>query len=491
EQKVFTYADIVPYPDIDPRSSFSDDNRICANVYEPLVWFNPPGSAEALSPGLAISWESNPETTEWTFYLRKGVTFHDGTPFNAEAVKTAIEKTIELGQGAAFIWWMVEEIEVVDDYTVRFRLSAPAPLDLIASSGYAAWIFSPSVADKPNEWFNEGHDGGTGPYTIESYEPGSRVVLSRFDEYWGGWRDNQYDKVVFLVVEDAATRIQMINAGEADFTWSIPYENLPVLEANPDLVVRAAPSFMNTFIRMNNAKPPLDNVLVRKALAYSFPYEAVIQQAFSGYMTQAHGPIPAGILGHSDELFQYSYDLDRARELLAEAGYPNGGFKLHMSTFAGNESVVHTGEIWKAELAKLGIETSFDVLTWTAHWELSKSDPETAPHMGIWWWWPTYVTAYDWFFNLYHCEDEIVFNVDNYCNPEFDALIDEAATLEGADPAAAEAIYIKAQEILIDESVDIFIGDMQHITVIRSGIQGYVDNPGYPNIVFAYQLSDP
>ncbi len=106
------------------------------NAYETLVFYNPPGSEEVLGPALATSWESSEDGLTWTFHLRKGVKFHDGTDFNAEAVEYSVERTIDLGLGAAFIWDAVEEVNVIDDYTVEFKLKYAAPLDLVAASGY-------------------------------------------------------------------------------------------------------------------------------------------------------------------------------------------------------------------------------------------------------------------------------------------------------------------------------------------------------------------
>jgi peptide/nickel transport system substrate-binding protein len=128
---VAVYAHTTTLPDIDPSVSFSNDSVVTSNAYETLVWYNPPGSKELLQPGLAVKWESNTDGTEWTFFLRQGVKFHDGTDFNAEAVKYSIERTMELGLGASYIWDPVDTITVVDNYTVKFSLKYPAPLDLI------------------------------------------------------------------------------------------------------------------------------------------------------------------------------------------------------------------------------------------------------------------------------------------------------------------------------------------------------------------------
>jgi peptide/nickel transport system substrate-binding protein len=202
-ENIFVYTEGPSFPDIDPSISFSNDSVVMGNAYETLTFYNAPGSAEVLSPVLATSWEASEDGLSWTFHLREGVKFHDGTDFNAEAVEYSVERSINLGLGAAFIWDAVEDVVVVDDYTVEFKLTYPAPMDLIAAAGYAAWIFSPACTEaqgeNASEWFNEGHDCGSGPYMIESREKGTRLIMTRFDDYWGGWREGQFDKVVFEI----------------------------------------------------------------------------------------------------------------------------------------------------------------------------------------------------------------------------------------------------------------------------------------------------
>jgi len=183
EPNIFVFAGPTTWPDIDPAISFSDDIHITSNCYETLTVYNPPGSTELLGSRLATSWETDEDNMVWTFHLREGVTFHDGEPFNAEAVKGAIENTMEIGAGASYIWDPVESIEAVDEYTVQFNLFYPAPLDLVASATYQAWIYSPQAyAEHGTEWFNEGNCAGTGPYTIESYDRGSRLIMTRNED---------------------------------------------------------------------------------------------------------------------------------------------------------------------------------------------------------------------------------------------------------------------------------------------------------------------
>ncbi|HID61982.1 MAG TPA: ABC transporter substrate-binding protein [Anaerolineae bacterium] len=492
KENVFVYAHGTTFPDIDPSVSFSNDSAVVSNAYETLTFYNPPGSDEVLSPGLATRWESNEDATEWTFYLREGVKFHDGTDFNAEAVKYSIERTMTLGLGAAFIWDPVEEIRVADDYTVEFELKYSAPLDLIAAAGYGAWIFSPTCTEaqgeKASEWFNEGHDCGSGPYMIESRERGTRLVMSRFDDYWGGWKEGQFDKIVFEIVTDPVVAQQMLEAGEADMAYDLPRENWAALDARDDVTVYVNPSFQNLLGLFNMKKEPTNNKLVRQALSYAFPYQQFIEGVMLGQATQSYGPVPAGMWGHSEDLFQYTYNLDKAKELLAEAGYPEGGFDLLMTYATGDLDEEQVGELWKAELAKLGINLEVRAMEWEPQWDLAISDPMSAQDVFVFYWWPTWITPYDFLFNMFHCEEEVLFNLGYYCNPEFDEIIDRANELTGSDREEAERLFIEAQKILIEDAAATFFYDRPNNHELRSDIKGYMDNPAYPHVVFVYKL---
>lgn len=493
EETIAVYATTTTYPNLDPSASASNENIVLANVYELLVYVNPPDSEEILRPGLAESWESDEEGTEWTFHLRDGVKFHDGAELNAAAVKFSIERTMEKGEGFAYIWDPVEEIVVVDDLTVRFELSQPAPLDLIAASQYASWIFSPkSVEGKTSDWFNEGNAAGTGPYRMESYQPGQRMILDRFEDYWGGWEEGQLDRVLFEPVEDPTVRQQMITAGEADITKKVPRENLDSLNELPGLTVYSSPSFTNLQGLLNTQKPPLDNVLVRRALSYTFPYQIVVENVMLGYAEKAHGPVPAGLWGHNDDLFQYSLDLDKAQELLEEAGHPDGGFDLLLTYATGDLDEQQLAELWKAELAKLNINLEIQGMAWETQWDLAKTgkeSPEKAQDIIVWYWWPDVLTPYSMLYGQLHCGEDVVYNMAYYCNPELDKLMDEANELTVVDREEAEELFVEAQKLIIDEAPMIFMYDLENTMIFNSDLKGFVDNPAYAEVVFFHQLT--
>jgi peptide/nickel transport system substrate-binding protein len=489
EPKVFVYANSTTFPDINPATGFSNDIVITAQVYETLTFYNPPGSEEVISPRLATRWEANDDSTVWTFEIRRGVTFHDGEPLNAQAVKDAIDNTMEIGAGASYIWAPVESIEVVDEYTVRFNLEYPAPLDIVASAGYQAGIYSMKAYEQHGpDWFNAGNTAGTGPYIIDSYQPGSRLVMKRFDDYWGGWSDDQFDIVVYEVIEDPVVRQQMITAGTADFTFQTPPDNLPALDARPDVTVYTNPSFQNLVGLFNTLRPPLDDVRVRKALSYSFPYDQFMEAIMGDRAIQATGPVPADLWGHKEDLYQYSYDLERARQLLREAGHGQGGFELLYTYATGDLDQQQIGELWKAELAKLNINLRIQAMTWESQWDLALSDPENAQDVFVMYWWPDYVTPTTFLFNMFVSSEEPLFNLAYYENPEFDELVFEADALTGTDIDEASQLFGQAQEILVEDAVALYFYDLANTHVVRSDITGYVDNPAYPHVVFPYDL---
>ena len=313
-KQVFSAAYATSFPDLDPSTSSSDENAILANVYEPLVWYRVNENGEGyLEPALATAWSPSDDGLEWTFSLRQGVTFHDGTPFTSEAVKYSIERTMRIGGGLSWIWSSVESVEAPDDFTVVVRTSDPAPLDLIASSTYAAWIMSPAVGDKGADWFNAGNVAGTGPYVIRQHEPGERTVLERFDGYWGGWADEHVDIAVFEVVEDSVLREQMLLSGQVDWTAELQEDNLERIDAKPGVRVDRAPSYINYAGHFNTKLAPLNDARVRRALSYAFPYDDYVTLAMGGSATQAFGAVPATMGGKAENGVRYTLDLEHAR----------------------------------------------------------------------------------------------------------------------------------------------------------------------------------
>lgn len=383
----------------DPSSSFSTEVTYMANIYETLLIANPEGSAEPFTPALAEGWEVSGDGLEWIFYLRDGVYFHDGERMDAEAVKKAINRTIEMGEGASFIWSPVEEIEATGELELKIVLSEPAPLDRIVSSSNGAWIMSPAAADRDTEWFEEGNAAGTGPYMLESYRPGEELTMVKFDDYWRGWEGDHFSKVVVKIISEAIVQRQLLEAGDVHIASVVPIEAIPELENNPDIVVFRGPSFYNYFGFLNTQKPPLDDVLVRQAISYAVDYQGIIDIATGGYATQAQGPVPRGLWPWHEDLPQYTFDLNKAKELLIEAGYEDGslgGIKMVLTHASENPAHTRYAPLIKESLAEIGIDLEVRPILWTQQWTMAKEgEPEEAQDMFLLLWWPTYADGYD------------------------------------------------------------------------------------------------
>jgi peptide/nickel transport system substrate-binding protein len=486
-KSVAVYSYVSDFPDLDPSSGFEDEQVIMANVYEALVYFDP-SQSNPLQPWLATSWETSSDGLSWTFHLRTGVTFHDGTPFNAQAVKFSLERTMTLGLGGAYIWDPVKAVVVINDSTVQLQLKYPAPVPQMASSQYAAWMTSPKIPANASDWFNEGHDAGTGPYMFKSYQKGFQVTLERYPNYWRGWSGPHFDNVIFRVDRDPSVRLQAVQSGDADMTIDIPVDLLSTVQGNPNVVVIDSKAYRNLIGSINTVRAPTNNVLVRQAISYAFPYKDVIDSVWKGHARQSTGPVPSGMLGHFDDLPQYSLNLDKAKQLLTQAGYPNGGFSLTLTYTSGDQVEKAVAELYKAQLAKLNIDLSLQEMTTRAKYALARGDPMQAQHIIFFYWWPTYITAYDFLFNLLHSEKKHIFNFSYYNNTQYDNLIDQASQLEGTNMQQALQMYKEAQRIVIDDAAALFVFDQDTTIVYNAKIHNLQDNPAYTETIFFYNI---
>ncbi len=471
----------------DPSDSFSNEIIVMNNMYETLLRYDP--AANKLLPVLATGYKASSDGLTWTFDIRKGVKFHTGNELTADAVKTSIERTTKRGMGAAFIWAPVKEIKVLDPYKIEFHLTYPAPLDLIVASGYGAHIFDPKAVQQNGEdWFSQGHEAGTGPYQLESFKGKEEVVLKKFDQYWGGWKGKHFDKVVFQEVAEAATRAQMVQAGQADFVDNLPLEQIERLKSDPKIAITQTPSYQNLLGLLNTKKPPLDNKLVRQALSYAVPYDQIIKDIMKGYATQSKGPVPAGLWGHDESLPQYKLDLDKARDLLKQAGYPNGGFKLLLTYASGDEIERQIAELVKASFSKLNVNLEIRGMPWEPQWDLGKATKsKDRQDIFVMYWWPDYTTPYSFLYNMFHSEDTVNFNLAYYGNSEYDRLIDEGQKISGSDRQKAIGLFGQAQKLLVDDAASLYFFDQMYVRAMRADFQGYQDNPSYPHVVFFYE----
>jgi peptide/nickel transport system substrate-binding protein len=472
----------------DPSDSYSNEIIAMANMYQTLLYYNP--KTNSFLPELATSYSESKDSLTWTFHLRHNVRFHDGSLMTSQNVKDSIERTLQRGNGAAYIWDAVKSITTPDKYTVVFHLSTPSPINYAAASPYAAWIFNtaPLKAHGQN-WFAKGHEDGTGPYELQSWSTGQPLVLTAFKDYWGGWKGKHYTKLIFQTIESSSTRAQMMQSGQLQFTDELPFQQIQALRSVKSLRVVTTPSFQNLIAFLNTQKAPLNNVLVRRALSEAFPYQQVVKDVMDGYATQSRGPIPAGLWGHDNALPQYQYNLKSAAALLKQADI-KPGLSLTLTYTAGDDYESSAAALYKAALAQIGVNLIVKPMPWVAQWNLAKAtNPANRQDIFMMYWWPDYANPYSFMLNLFHSEKTVNFALSYYKNPTFDHLIDSANLASGTSIPKAEQLYYKAQQLLYQDAAAIFVFDEKHVRVIPADWKGYYDNPAYTNVVFFYNIT--
>lgn len=326
--------------------------RGVGTMYEALTKQDENGK---VGPGLALSWTVSADKRTWTFKLRPGVTFHDGTPFNAQAVKFTYDRILNPATGSPrrSTLEMVESTAVVDDLTFRLTTKEPfAPL-LAQLSAYNVYILSPAHVQKEGANFSK-TASGTGPFKLQTWQPGEKLVVVRNDKYWG--EQAKLDSVVFSVVPEDSARTLLLLSGQADVISELPYIMVKKLGSLDAVRVVRKPGYRTIYIGMNLSVAPFNDIRVRQAVAHAINKPALVQGVLSGIGTLGGSLESSVIEGTAKELQPYPYDLAKARRLLAEAGFPNG-FSTEFMVPTGRYNMDRqVAEAIQGQLAAVGIK---------------------------------------------------------------------------------------------------------------------------------------
>jgi peptide/nickel transport system substrate-binding protein len=489
--QTFTYATFAPVmvDGWDPATEYSDGIIAMSNMYETLTRYNP--ATHQVEPLLATSWTSAPNGLSWTFQLRHGVHFHTGRLMTASAAKAAIERTMKLNGGAAYVWGAVKTIAAPGPYTLVFHLKYPSPLDLEASADYSAYIYDTKAAGRGSltKWLNSPHDAGTGPYTLQTWNKGQEfeVIQKAFPQYWGGWSGSHFKRVVFRVVPQDTTSAQLLRSGQVSFVEQMSPTLWSSLRGAPGVRLVSAASWQNLLGQLNSKTLSLPE---RQAISYGINYKGIIA-ALQGAAIPSSGIVPAGLLGHFSTLPNYSYDPARATQLLNRIGFGPGKKPLNLSlTYTQgdtNEQVVAT--LMKSSLAKLNINLSVQSLAWPTQWGKAKS-ASAAQHQDIFmeYWWPDYADPYSWFVNLLQSEKQPYFNLSYYSNPGLDKQINKVESLVATNRSAGQQLYRSMQVTILHQAPIAFLYNDNYQYAMSAGFSGFQVNQAYPNVVFAYDL---
>ena len=479
---------LAPIQDWDPHISSNVENQIFFSTYETLLIFEP--DTNTFKNVLAKNYSKSSDGLVWTFELREGVSFHDGTPFNAEAVKFNVERIQRIGMSSSYIWAPVMEVKATGEYTVEFHLSEIAPLDLIVSSSITAWIVSPSVGidDRAaTAWFSEGNINGTGPYRLQSQIQGSEVVLTKNEDYWRGWEGKHIDNIVIRTVSETSSRRLMMESGEADMTMSLLSEDMVAMQDNLNLDILTTDGYKTLQCFINTQKPPLDDVRVRQALAYSYPAHMYVDNVKLGqFASMPTDTLLASALWGSLQEAPYSFDLDKAKQLLTEAGYEEG-FTINVSNIAGTDDRKRILELWKAELQKININLEINMMQVEAILALAREPDKTQVQDLM------IISMWPWIAHPHAVYGESLlssaaWNFSYVYDQEMDAQIDDAYYTSCLDMDAGIVKYEALAKRVADEALFINMGDDKTSTVINKRVKGFNPNIAYELVPFYYDM---
>jgi peptide/nickel transport system substrate-binding protein len=450
---------------IDPHyHNLGPNNAIARHIFDRLIDTN---ETQQLGPGLAVSWKAINDTT-WEFKLRKGVKFHDGTPFTADDVLFTFERApnVEASPSSFMLYTKGKTLKKIDDHTIHFVTEKPYPLMPNDVSNINIISKKHGQGAKTGD-YNSGKAAiGTGPYKFVEWVPGDRLVLEKNPEYWG--KKAQFDRVVFKPIKENPARVAALLAGDVDMIDLVPTADVTRLKKDENVVLSQGVSNRviylhldqfrdeSPFVKKTGGKNPLKDVRVRKALSKAINRPAIVAQVMEGVALPAGQLLPEGFFGVSPKLKPEKYDPEGAKKLLAEAGYPNGfGLTLH----GPNDRYINDGKICQAigqMLARIGIESEVETMSRSVFFsKASRGGPNKSPAFSfiLVGWGSGTGEASSPLKSLLHTYDKTrgfgASNRGRYSNAEVDKLIEQA--LATVDDAKREKLLQQATEVAIED----------------------------------------
>ncbi|GFG50729.1 ABC transporter substrate-binding protein [Mycolicibacterium agri] len=429
--------------------------EVLENVYDTLV--EPDANLE-MRPALAESWDVSPDQRTWTFHLRPNVTFHDGKPFTADDVVYTYRRIIDEELTNADKLSAVTDVRATNPTTVVLQLKQPTPNLLTNLGGFKGM----AIVQRENVESGQiaAHPIGTGPFSFENQKSGDSISLKANPNYWGGVP--KVAGVVFRFIPEKSTALSALQAGEIDWTDSVPTQRVNQLKDDDSLHLAVTPSNDYWYLALNEARPPWNDVRVRQAIAYGIDRDAIVAATSYGTAAANQLAIPQGNPWYTD-YHRYDYDIDRAKQLLQEANASPQ--KIDMLVTNEYPETVTAAQIIADNLAPLGITVDIrtvDFATWldeqnTGHFDMLM--------MG----WLGNIDPDDFYYAQHHTDGSS--NAQKYSNPEVDRLLD-AGRVE-TDPQARADIYRRAATIIADECSYIFLYNPSVIQAWSPNVTGY------------------
>lgn len=415
---------------------------VIEQVYSTLMALDPDAKPY---PELAESYETSADGLEYTFKLRPGVKFHNGDPLTAEDVKFSFDRLRAKDSGYSYGAQVetIASVDVLDPQTVKFKLSK-------RTGPFLTYMAFPGSSIVPKKLVESGHDLnatpiGSGPFKFVSYEPRSAIKFERNPDYFQSGKP-YFDAMEYRIIPDVTALTDAVMSGEVNFSNEIPPKDWATVQANTDLTTQAVEGSRYYWLLPNNKNKPLDNPKVRQAIGLAIDRNAIVAGAFFGQATPIlGGVIPKWNWGYADiNFFKEGADVEGAKKLLAEAGYPNG-FETSITMASSFPAMMAMAPIIQANLAAVGIKATIGTMEipryWDEVWGPSKFDITTM------YWVSPLADPDDFVTNNYKCGMAI--NVQKSCSPEMDAALEQAKT--GGSQEERTAAYKKMQELSLQE----------------------------------------
>lgn len=464
-----------------------ESGKVTINIFDTLVDYEQDNTE--VRPALATEWTTSEDGTVWTFDLRQGVKFHDGTDFNAEAVVYNFERWMNkdhpLNNGECKYWSymfngyvpdsIMTKVEATGDYQVQFTLKEPfAPfIQNLAMANFG--IASPAALEKyGNDLFK--NPVGTGPFKFEEWIQDDKVTLAKNEEYWG--EKAKVDKLVFRSIPDNSARFLELQAGTIDMMDGVNPDDVAAAKANDQFQMVLRPSMNVGYLAMNNDKEPLGNKLVRQAINYAVNKQAIIDAFFAGLAKPAKNPLPPSLWGYNDDIEDYEYNPEKAKELLAEAGYPDG-FKTTLWAMPVPRPYMPQGqkvaEAIQADLAAVGIEAEIVSYEWGIYLEKAENGEHDIILLG---WTGDNGDPDNFIYALLDKDNAVKGSSNNYAFYKSDEAHDLLIKAQREiDQDKRADLYKQAQVIIHEDAPWVPLDHSTDPLVLMKYVKGYVPHP--------------
>ena len=477
---------------LDPQTVQNNESGfVMSPIFDSLVNYKP-GSSE-IGPGLAQSWTVSPDGKVFTFKLRRGVKFHDGTAMTARTVAEDLDRAINPKNPCFVIDRKVDsfdeftfgstkdgsvaKMEVVDDYTLRFTF--PAPNAPFLSSIAMVWqgIMSPAATKQYNCDAGQ-HPVGTGPFKFVEAVRNDHVTVEANRDYWGG--KPKVDRIIFKIVPESATRMLMLERNEVQILADVPPSDYARVEKNTALKLYKAAGLTILGVAMSNDLGPFKDKRVRQAMNYAVDKDAINKGLYAGATTSSQG-MPPVLWGYNKGVKPYAFDAAKARALLKEAGFANG-FSTDMMVYSNPRGYnpvggAKLGEAVQGYLAKVGVQVKITQYEWGAYLDRFRRQPWEGFAIGGWS--GDNGDPDNFLGDLFEWDTANnkarINNTGRHHNPAYDALLQQARQV--TDQAKRAKLYEQANQILHDDAPWIFINHTNQVRAARSNVKGFLLNP--------------